>query len=80
MVESLPLPGLQTKLNLVAEGALIGAGFPLLGLAGMGAVKGIGYGVGVAYDVAGRVINPLVTAVTKAAALDPVLLPSIAKR
>ena len=67
------------KIKFGAEGALIGAGFPLLGLAGMGAVKGIGYGVGVAYDVAGRVINPLVTAVTKAAALDPVLLPSIAK-
>ena len=45
----------------------------------MGAVKGIGYGVGVTYDLAGRVINPLVTAVTKAAALDPIILPSIAK-
>jgi RNAse (barnase) inhibitor barstar len=67
------------KIKFGAEGALIGAGFPLLGLAGMGAVKGIGYGVGVAYDVAGRVINPLVTAVTKAAALDPIILPSIAK-
>jgi len=67
------------KIKFGAEGALIGAGFPLLGLAGMGAVKGIGYGVGIVYDVAGKVINPLVTAVTKAAALDPIILPSIAK-
>jgi hypothetical protein len=67
------------KIKFGTEGALIGAGFPLIGVAGMGAVKGIGYGVGVTYDLAGRVINPLVTAVTKAAALDPIVLPSIVK-
>ena len=67
------------KIKFGKEGALIGGLFPLIGVAGMGAVKGIGYGVGVTYDLAGRVINPLVTAVTKAAALDPIILPSIAK-
>ena len=51
----------------------------LLGVAAGGAVRGIGYGVGVTYDLAGRVVNPLVTAVTKVAALDPIVLPSIAK-
>ena len=67
------------KIKFGAEGALIGAGFPLLGVAAGGAVRGIGYGVGVTYDLAGRVVNPLVTAVTKVAALDPIVLPSIAK-
>ena len=67
------------KVKFGAEGALIGGLFPLLGVAAGGAVKGIGYGVGIGYDVAGRVLNPLVTAVTKAAALDPIVLPSIAK-
>ena len=67
------------KIKFGAEGALIGGLFPLLGVAAGGAVKGIGYGVGIGYDAAGIVLNPLVTAVTKAAALDPIVLPSIAK-
>ena len=67
------------KVKFGKEGALLGAGFPLIGVAASSAVKGIGYGVGVTYDLAGRVVNPLVTAVTKVAALDPIVLPSIAK-
>jgi len=67
------------KIKFGKEGALIGAGFPLIGTAfGLG-VKGIGYGVGVTYDTLGRVINPLVTGVTKAAALDTVVLPALIK-
>ncbi len=67
------------KVKFGKEGALVGGLFPLIGSAlGLG-VRGIGYGVGVTYDLAGRVVNPLVTAVTKAAALDPIFLPSIAK-
>jgi hypothetical protein len=67
------------KVKFGKEGALVGGLFPLIGSAlGLG-VRGIGYGVGVTYDLAGRVVNPLVTAVTKIAALDPVVLPSIAK-
>ena len=70
---------LANKIKYGKEGALIGLGFPLIG-AGLGlGVRGIGYGVGVTYDLAGRVVNPLVTAVTKTMALDPVVLPSIAK-
>ena len=67
------------KIKFGKEGALVGGLFPLIGTAAGGAVRGIGYGVGVTYDLAGRVINPLVTATTKAMALDPIVLPSIAK-
>jgi len=70
---------LANKIKYGKEGALIGLGFPLIG-AGLGlGVRGIGYGVGVTYDTLGRVINPAVTAITKTMALDPVVLPSIAK-
>ncbi len=70
---------LANKIKYGKEGALIGLGFPLIG-AGLGlGVRSIGYGVGVTYDTLGRVANPLVTAVTKTMALDPVVLPSIAK-
>ena len=67
------------KIKYGKEGALVGGLFPLIGTAAGFGVRGIGYGVGVTYDLAGRVVNPLVTAVTKIAALDPVVLPSIAK-
>ena len=70
---------LANKIKYGKEGTLIGLGFPLIG-AGLGlGVRGIGYGVGLTYDTLGRVLNPLVTAVTKTMALDPVVLPSIAK-
>ena len=58
---------------------MIGAGFPLIGTVAGGLVRTLGYGVGVTYDTLGRVVNPLLTAVTKTAALDPLVLPAIAK-
>ena len=67
------------KIKFGKEGALIGAGFPLIRSSSWRSSKGIGYGVGVTYDLAGRVVNPLVTAVTKVAALDPIVLPSMLK-
>ena len=70
---------LSNKIKFGAEGAIIGAGFPLIGPIFGGAVKTLGYGVGLTYDTLGRVVNPLVTAVTKTMAKDPVVLPAIAK-
>ena len=70
---------LANKIKFAKEGALIGAGFPLIGAVAGGAVRTLGYGVGVTYDLAGRVVNPVLTLATKALALDPVVLPSIAK-
>ena len=70
---------LANKIKYGKEGLIIGAGFPLIGpVLGLG-VKTLGYGVGVTYDVLGKVVNPLVTAVTKVAAKDPVVIPSIIK-
>ena len=70
---------LANKIKYGKEGLIIGAGFPLIGpVLGLG-VKTLGYGVGVTYDTLGRVVNPLVTAVTKTAAKDPVVLPAIIK-
>jgi fructose 1,6-bisphosphatase len=68
---------LANKIKFAKEGALIGAGFPLIGAVAGGAVRTLGYGVGVTYDLAGRVVNPVLTLATKALALDPVVLPSI---
>jgi len=70
---------LANKIKFGKEGAMIGAGFPLIGPVFGGAVRTVGFGVGVTYDVLGRVVNPLVTAVTKVAAKDPVVLPAIIK-
>lgn len=70
---------LSNKIKFGKEGAIIGLGFPLIGVAAGGAVRTLGYGVGVTYDTLGKVVNPLLTAVTKTAALDPVVLPAIAK-
>jgi hypothetical protein len=70
---------MSNKIKFGKEGAMIGAGFPLLGVAASGAVKTLGYGVGVTYDTLGRVVNPLLTAVTKTMAKDPLVLPAIAK-
>jgi len=70
---------LSNKIKYGKEGAIIGGGFPLIGPIFGGAVKTLGYGVGVTYDLLGRVINPFVTAATKTMALDPIFLPSIAK-
>jgi len=70
---------LSNKIKYGKEGAMIGAGFPLIGVAFSGAVKTLGYGIGVTYDLAGRVVNPLFSAVTKTMAADPLVLPSIAK-
>ena len=42
---------LSNKIKYGKEGAMIGAGFPLLGPIFGGAVKTLGYGVGVTYDV-----------------------------
>ena len=70
---------LSNKIKYGKEGMIIGAGFPLIGVAFSGAVKTLGYGVGVTYDLAGRVINPLLTPVLKGLAADPIFLPSIAK-
>jgi hypothetical protein len=56
---------MSNKIKFGKEGAMIGAGFPLLGVAASGAVKTLGYGVGATYDTLGRVVNPLFTAVTK---------------
>jgi|TARA_R110001592_G_scaffold6700_1_gene36038 hypothetical protein len=70
---------LSNKIKYGKEGAIIGLGFPLIGPAlGLG-VRTLGYGVGVTYDLAGRVINPLLSAVTKTMAADPIVLPAIAK-
>ena len=70
---------LSNKIKFGKEGAIIGLGFPLIGVAAGGAVRTLGYGVGVTYDTLGKVVNPLLTAVTKTAALDPLVLPAIAK-
>jgi hypothetical protein len=70
---------LANKIKYGKEGAILGLGFPLIGpVLGLG-VKTLGYGVGVTYDLAGRVVNPFLTAITKLAAMDPVVLPAIAK-
>ncbi len=70
---------LANKIKYGKEGAMIGAGFPLIGPIFGGAVRTLGYGVGVTYDVLGRVINPLITPVLKGLAADPLILPSIVK-
>jgi len=70
---------LSNKIKYGKEGAMIGAGFPLIGTAfGLG-VKALGFGVGVTYDLLGRVANPFMQVITKVAAMDPLVLPSIAK-
>ncbi len=70
---------LSNKIKYGKEGAILGLGFPLIGPAlGLG-VKTLGYGVGVTYDLAGRVVNPLLSAVTKTMAMDPLVLPAIVK-
>jgi len=70
---------LSNKIKFGKEGAMIGAGFPLIGPIFGGAVRTLGFGVGVTFDVLGRVANPLMQAVTKIAAMDPLVIPSIAK-
>jgi len=70
---------LSNKIKYGKEGAMIGGGFPLIGVAFRGFVKTLGYGVGVAYDVLGRVANPFLSAVTKIAAMDPLVLPALAQ-
>jgi len=70
---------LSNKIKYGKEGLIIGAGFPLIGPIFGGAVRTLGYGVGVTYDLLGRVINPLITPVLKGLAADPLVLPAIAK-
>nr|MBC8294991.1 hypothetical protein [Pelagibacterales bacterium] len=70
---------LSNKIKYGKEGAMIGAGFPLIGPIFGGAVRTLGYGIGVTYDLLGRVVNPAYTAITKTLAKDPVVLPAIAK-
>ena len=70
---------LSNKIKYGKEGAIIGAGFPLIGPIFGGAVRTLGYGLGVTYDLLGRVINPFVKAATWTMAKDPIFLPSIAK-
>jgi hypothetical protein len=70
---------LSNKIKYGKEGALIGLGFPLIGPIFGGAVKTLGYTVGITYDLAGKVINPFLTAATKTMAKDPLVLPAIAK-
>jgi hypothetical protein len=70
---------LANKIKYGKEGAIIGLGFPLIGpVLGLG-VKTLGYGVGVTYDLAGRVVNPFLKAATWTMAKDPLVLPSIIK-
>jgi hypothetical protein len=70
---------LANKIKYGKEGLIIGAGFPLIGpVLGLG-VKTLGYGVGVTYDLAGRVVNPFLKAATWTMAKDPVVLPAIIK-
>ena len=70
---------LSNKIKYGKEGAMIGAGFPLVGVAFGGAVRTLGYGVGVTYDVLGGVINPFYSAITKTLAKDPLVLPALAQ-
>jgi len=70
---------LANKIKFGKEGFIIGAGFPLIGPIFGGAVRTLGYGVGVTYDLLGRVINPFVKAATWTMAKDPVVLPAIIK-
>jgi len=70
---------LSNKIKYGKEGAMIGLGFPLIGPIFGGAVRTLGYGVGVTYDLAGRVVNPFLKAATWAMAKDPLVLPAIAK-
>ena len=70
---------LSNKIKYGKEGLIIGAGFPLIGPIFGGAVRTLGFGVGVTYDLAGRVINPLVSPIFKGLAKDPVVLPAIIK-
>ena len=70
---------LSNKIKYGKEGLILGAGFPLIGPAlGLG-VKTLGYGVGVTYDLAGRVVNPFLKAATWTMAKDPVVLPALIK-
>ena len=70
---------LSNKIKYGKEGLILGAGFPLIGPAlGLG-VKTLGYGVGVTYDLAGRVVNPFLKAATWTMAKDPVVLPALVK-
>jgi hypothetical protein len=70
---------LANKIKYGKEGAIIGLGFPLIGpVLGLG-VKTLGYGVGVTYDLAGRVVNPFLKAATWTMAKDPLVLPSLIK-
>jgi len=70
---------LSNKIKYGKEGAMIGGGFPLIGVAFGGFVRSLGFGVGVAYDVLGRVANPFLSVITKIAAKDPLVLPAIAQ-
>jgi len=70
---------LSNKIKYGKEGFMIGLGFPLIGVAFGGAVRTLGYGVGLTYDLLGRVFNPFMKAATWTMAKDPVVLPSIAK-
>ena len=70
---------LSNKIKYGKEGAMIGAGFPLVGVAFGGFVRALGYGVGVTYDTLGRVANPFVSAITKTLAKDPLVLPALAQ-
>jgi len=70
---------LANKIKYGKEGLIIGAGFPLIGPIFGGAVRTLGYGVGVTYDVLGRVVNPFVKAATWTMAKDPLVLPAIIK-
>ena len=70
---------LSNKIKYGKEGAIIGLGFPLIGPIFGGAVKTLGFGVGVTFDVLGRVVNPFLKAATWTMAKDPLVLPAIAK-
>ena len=70
---------LSNKIKYGKEGFMIGGLFPLIGPIFGGAVKTLGYGVGVTYDTLGRVANPLLSVVTKTLAKDPLVLPALAQ-
>ena len=70
---------LSNKIKYGKEGMIIGGGFPLIGPIFGGAVRTLGFGVGVTFDLLGQVVNPFVKAATWTMAKDPLFLPSIIK-
>jgi hypothetical protein len=68
---------LINKLKYAQEGALIGAGFPVVGKAlSLGAKFGL-YTYGTVFDIGSRVANPIVALTSKALALDKYVLPTL---